>query len=181
MAQLQMHRPHLHDLPRTLTVPDGYFVREVATTDDLTSLAETLSKAFGEVWGVDDVRGRLIDAADVHAVYVITCGERVVATASSRHVPEYQPSTGYVHWVGTHPDHVRKGLAAALIERVLQDFRSREYTSAVLQTDDFRLPAIKVYLRYGFLPVYEVDAEDHRGRWSALLQAMFARPTSPPR
>ncbi len=181
MAQLQMHRPHLGDIPRTPTVPDGYVLRPMAATDDLALLAETLSKAFGEVWSVDDARSRLINAADVHAVYVITWEDRVVATASSRHVPNYPPGTGYVHWVSTHPDHARKGLAATLIERVLQDFRSRGYTSAVLQTDDFRLPAIRAYLRYGFLPVYEVDAEDHRCRWSTLLQSLFARPTSPKR
>ncbi len=181
MAQLQMHRPHLDDIPRTPTVPAGYGLRPMATTGNLTSLAETLSKAFGEVWSVDDVRSRLINAEDVHAVYVITWEDRVVATASSRHVSDYQPDKGYVHWVGTHPDHARKGLAATLIERVLQDFISRGYTSAVLQTDDFRLPAIRAYLRYGFLPVYDVDAEDHRSRWSTLLQSLFARPTSPHR
>lgn len=181
MAQLQMHRTHLEDIPRTPTVPAGYVLRPMETTDDLTSLAETLSMAFGEVWGVDDVRSRLINAADVHAVYVITKEDRVVGTASSRRVPDYQPGTGYVHWVGTHPDHARKGLGATLIERVLQDLRGRGYTSAVLQTDDFRLPAIRAYLRFGFLPVYEVEGEDHRSRWSTLLQSLFARPTSPHR
>lgn len=181
MAQLQMHRPHLDDIPRTPTAPAGHLLRRMEATDDITSLAETLSRAFGEVWSVGDVRNRLINAPDVHAVYVITWEGRVVATASSRHVPDYQLGTGYVHWVGTHPDHARKGLATALIERVLQDFRSRGYASAILQTDDFRLPAIRAYLRYGFLPVYEVAAEDHRSRWSTLLQSLFARPTSPRR
>jgi mycothiol synthase len=59
------------------------------------------------------------------------------------------------------------------MSRILEDFRDRGYRDAVLETDDFRLPAIKVYLRFGFVPVYEVKGEDQRARWSALFQKIF--------
>lgn len=96
-----------------------------------------------------------------------------MATASSRWLPHLYPGSGYVHWVGTHPDHTRRGLAMALMARLLQDFRERGYRDAVLETDDFRIPALKTYLRCGFLPVYIVKGEDHRSRWAAIFQTIF--------
>jgi hypothetical protein len=41
---------------------------------------------------------------------------------------------------------------------------------AYLTTDDFRVPAIRSYLRAGFLPV--LYQEDMAQRWAAVLQAM---------
>jgi mycothiol synthase len=107
------------------------------------------------------------------AVYVATWHDRPVATASSRWLPHLFPGAGYVHWVGTHPDHARRGLGTALMIRLLQDFRDRGYRDAVLQTDDVRVPALKTYLRCGFLPVYDVNEEDHHTRWAAIFQAIF--------
>lgn len=79
---------------------------------------------------------------------------RPVATASSHWLPDRFPGAGVVHWVGTRPDHARLGLGSALLRRLLHDFDERGYPAAVLQTDTFRLPAIRAYLRFGFLPVY---------------------------
>ena len=42
----------------------------------------------------------------------------------------------------------------------------RGYPAAVLETDDFRIPAIRSYMKLGFVPVYDVRGEDHRARWS---------------
>lgn len=98
---------------------------------------------------------------------------RPVATASSHWLPDRFPGAGVVHWVGTRPDHARLGLGSALLRRLLHDFDERGYPAAVLQTDTFRLPAIRAYLRFGFLPVYRVDGGDHQDRWSAVFQALF--------
>ena len=172
-AQLQMYRPHLHDDPVARPLPAGYEVRLAQGEQDERDLALVLTAAFDEEWTVERVRTALTEAPDVLAVYVVTWNGRTVATAASRYDPERFPDTGYVHWVGALPDHAGRGLGAALMARLLQDFRDRGYRDAILETDDFRLPAIKVYLRFGFLPVYDVKGEDQRARWSALLQKIF--------
>ncbi|MDQ3328823.1 MAG: GNAT family N-acetyltransferase, partial [Chloroflexota bacterium] len=145
---------------------------------DLASLADTLSLAFAEPWSVSRIRTSLLESPDVSAVYVVTWQDLPVATASSQQLTAKYPGMGWVHWVGTHPNHTRRGLAAALIERVIDDFKSRGYRSAALWTDDFRLPAIRTYLRFGFLPSYDVEGEDHRDRWSAIFQSAMSRPAS---
>jgi mycothiol synthase len=170
-TSLLLRRPHLDDIPER-GLPAGHTAR-LARPADEEAIAETLRESFGEPWDVELVRQRLTRSEDVVATYVVDHAGRVVATASSRWVPERFPGAGYVHWVGTHPAHARKGLAAVLLVELLRHFREVGRTEAVLETDDHRHPAIRSYLRLGYTPVYEVDGEDHRRRWSAIFQGLF--------
>lgn len=160
MAQLLMRRPHLRDLPIVRPLPAGYQLREYIGPDDLPSLNTTLQAAFSEPWDEARARRELLDVPGVKAIYVIEHEGAVVGTTSSKIVTDA---------------HLRRGLAAALMQRILQDFIERGHRDAVLETDDHRIPAISAYLRFGFLPVYDVRGEDHRERWSAIFQALFGR------
>jgi mycothiol synthase len=61
------------------------------------------------------------------------------------------------------------------MDQMLVDFRARGYRDAVLETDDFRLPAIRTYLRHGYVPVTEnVKGENHLKRWSAILPQVLS-------
>ena len=171
-TQLRMYRPHMRDIPASPPLPAGYELRPCEGEEDERALADALTGSFGEDWPVSRVRSSLTEASDVLAVYGVAWQGAPVATASSRYDPDKFPNCGYVHWVGTHPDHARRGLGMALMVRLLHDFQERGYRDAVLETDDFRLPAIRSYLRCGFLPVYEVNGDDQRDRWSAIFQAL---------
>ena len=175
MAQLLMLRPHLRDLPPVPPLPAGYRLRLAQAEADEEALAAVLAAAFANPWDSARVRRELTAAPDVRAVYAVTWQDRPVATAASRSLPDHFPGSGYVHWVGTHPEHQRRGLALALLARLLRDFAERGDRDAVLETDDSRLPALRAYLACGFLPVYDVAGEDHRARWSAVFQALGAR------
>ena len=174
ISHLLMRRPYLRDIPESPRLPDGYDLHLFGPADKLSSLATTLTAAFEESWDEARARSVLTENRDVLAVYVVTHGGAVVATASSQYLPDRFPSSGRVHWVGTHPGHTGRGLASALLSRVLQDFIERGHRDAVLETQDFRLPAIRTYLRFGFLPVYNVLGEDHRPRWSSALQVALS-------
>jgi mycothiol synthase len=170
-AQLLMRRPDLDGEPQVPALPAGYELRE-ATPEDNAALAQLLTAAFPELdaWTPQDVADRLTAAPDVDAVYVIIHGGVPVATASSRHDHDRFPGTGYVHWVGVLPGHTGRRLGSALMDQMLVDFRARGYRDAVLETDDFRLPAIRIYLRHGYVPITEdVKGENHLARWSAVL------------
>lgn len=175
MAQLLMRRPHLRDLPTVRPLPAGYQLREYTGPDDLPSLNATLQAAFSEPWDEARARRELLDVPGVKAMYVIEHEGAVVGTTSSKIVPDRFPGSGYVHWVAVTDAHLRRGLAAVLMQRILQDFIERGHRDAVLETDDHRIPAISAYLRFGFLPLYDVRGEDHHERWSAIFQALFGR------
>jgi mycothiol synthase len=175
MPSIFMRRPHLRDLPDVSPLPGGYELREATGEADVPALAAALSAAFPErPWSADDVRRRLTAAPDVRAVYVITCQGEIVATASSRYLPEQFGESGIIHWVGTRPEHTRQGIGAALVTGVLVDFIMRGYPAAMLETQDYRLGAIRLYLRFGFTPVYDGEDGDQRAIWSALFQHLFS-------
>jgi GNAT superfamily N-acetyltransferase len=76
--------------------------------------------------------------------------------------------------VATHLSQRGKGLAAVLLERLLKDFEARGYRGARLFTQPERLPAIWTYLKFGFVPEYDVDGRDDRSTWSGIFQALGA-------
>lgn len=174
MTDITLCRPHLEHLPPS-SLPDGYTVRVLGTADE-APLAELLTLAFEEAWDELRVQTALTRAADVRAVYGVFCGETLVATASSQTRPERDPGAGFVHWVATHPEHRGKGLAAALLRRVLEDFRARGEERARLDTQPERLPAIRAYLRFGFVPEYVHDGVDQRAVWSDIFQKLLTKP-----
>lgn len=173
-TQLLMRRPSLDGEPVMPNLPEGYEIR-LATPADDAALAEILTAAFPELdaWTPSIVSERLTAAPDVDAVYVVTHEGKPVATVASRHDHDRFPGTGYVHWVGALPGHAGKGLGSVLMDQMLVDFRERGYRDAVLETDDFRLPAIRVYLRHGYVPITEdVKGENHLARWSAIFEVL---------
>jgi len=66
---------------------------------------------------------------------------------------QLDPFAGEVKSMRTHPDHVRKGVAAALLLRIIAEARRRGLERLSLETGvgpDFE-PALALYRRYGFV------------------------------
>jgi len=75
-----------------------------------------------------------------------------------------------LHMVGVAKKHTGKGLGFQVSLAALHQMAKEGSEFAVLQTDDFRLPAIKTYLKLGFKPVI-VD-ENQIERWNAIFKQM---------
>jgi mycothiol synthase len=166
---LFMRRPHLRDLP-PVELPVGYQLR-TAVLEEEAELGRLLSAAFDETWDLDAVRRRLLEDDSVVAVYVIERPDgRLVASASSRLVPDRYPGSGYLHWVGADPVESGKGLGRQITLAVLHDFARRGLVDSVLETDDWRLPALATYLKCGYLP--ELRAPEDADRWAAVRAAL---------
>lgn len=93
--------------------------------------------------------------------------QQIVATAMATHNPTaLHPNGGELGWVAGDPDHAGKRLGAAVCWAVMRRYREAGYGHVYLKTDDWRLPAIKVYLKMGFAPLmHEPDMEE---RWRAI-------------
>jgi mycothiol synthase len=166
-----MYRPHLQEI-LVPALPLGYTLEQIST-NDAAELGHLLTQAFEETWDAERSNKELLQAPDVHAVYGVTFQGKIVATASSQLRAHRSPTSGYVHWVGTHPDFRGQRLAYVLVARVLQDFVTRGYRDAFLETQLYRLPAIKTYLRLGFIPVYKMDEQDFQAVWSDIFQNLL--------
>lgn len=170
-VNIVMRRPHLRGLPQLQTLPPNYSLRRLDTPDE-DPLAQLLSCVFEETWDEKRVQRELTRADDVRACYGIFWRGDLVATTSSQQRPHYPSDAGFLHWVATHPEHRRKGLGAALIKHVLEDFVARQYKTAWLVTQPTRKAAIRSYLKFGFTPHYKVEGEDQRPYWTDIFQAI---------
>ncbi|WP_170285642.1 GNAT family N-acetyltransferase [Microbacterium rhizomatis] len=170
MTQLFMTHPG--PLPAELLVPlaPGLALRE-ATAADEKAIAETLAASFEEEWDVARVRAEFSDAGDVPVTWLVEDEQGVVGVASERIMPGTYPDAGYVHYVGVLDRARGRRVGATLTARCLQGFAERGLATAVLETDDFRVPAVVTYLRLGFVPTYRSAAE--QGAWSVLLPSLF--------
>ena len=166
-----MVRPHLHKVPHR-PLPEGYVLRTLEHNSE-PQLAELLTLAFEDTWDVARVSATLTQALDVRAVYGVFYGSRLIGTASSQHLPGRNPAAGFVHWVATHPDYRAQGLSSALLEHVLGDFQTRGYSRARLDTQPERLPAIRAYLKFGFVPEYEVAGTDQKAIWASIFPELL--------
>jgi mycothiol synthase len=166
MAQLIMKRP-----PGAAPLPAESPVRvREATPQDAPAIARLLGAAFPELeWDVARVGKDLFDPPDVAVTYVVEDGGKLVATASVRYHERF-PGAGYVHWVGVDPAQRGRRLGTVVMARVMRRFAADGRTFSILETDDFRLPAIASYLGQGFIPHY--TDPDHEERWSKVFEQL---------
>ncbi len=171
IPSLQMKLNSLSAFAKPPVLPEGFAFRR-ASEADADALSRLLGRSFPEiVWTPDRAHRDFFEDETVKEVWVVETasaeGPVLAATTSARHFAPDAP--GYVHWVGADPDHRGKLLGLRVTEQVLHRFREWGLDSAILETDDFRLPAIKTYLKLGFVPVLSHAA--HTGypeRWSKI-------------
>ena len=163
--QLQMIWPEekLRALPAVL-LPSDYTMRTWQPGDD-DEFVRLMQLAGFDGWNLDSLRNAKNSALpDGIFLAVHTPSDALAATAMATHLPaENHPFGGELGWVAGHPDHRGRGLGMAVCTAVMQRYASAGYRRVYLKTDDWRLPAIKVYLKLGFLPfLFSPDVEQ---RW----------------
>ena len=100
-------------------------------------------------------------------IFVRSCaGERVATIAFVLH----PGGVGYLHMVSCAESARGLGIGAAMTSFALARLEERGIDYTYLTTDDFRLPAIRLYLRAGFEPCE--DNAEMRARWDAVCAAI---------
>lgn len=73
---------------------------------------------------------------------------------------------GRVHWVAIHPDSQGLGLSKPLLSRVCSTLRELGHDRAYLITSTARIPAIMLYLGFGFAP--EINGPEDATAWAEI-------------
>ena len=169
MTQLFMVHPGPLPVLDPAVARSGVVLRE-AVDGDAVGLAALLADAFESAeWDESRARTVLLDHPEVLRTWLAidkATGE-VLGTASEAHHPDRYGERGYVHFVGAGSAARGRGVGALLMQAVMDGFVRDGRTGAVLETDDFRLPAVRLYLRLGFVPEYR--SEEERAAWSRVL------------
>lgn len=77
----------------------------------------------------------------------------IVATAMGLHDhTDWHPFGGELGWVASDPQHAGRGLGHAVCAAVTQRLIAAGYENIHLYTEHYRLPALKTYLKLGYVP-----------------------------
>jgi len=167
LPQLLLFKPSLADL-QPVALPAGYALRQFRDGDE-ASWNGLLDGAFDRPPGTTqfDREMRVDPEFRPERVLLIETAGSIVATASAWFEAKYGPRCGQVHWVATSPSHRGKKLGYWASLATLWQMHREGRTHAVLRTDDFRLPALRIYLEMGFRPA--LNHENQRERWRNIL------------
>ncbi len=80
----------------------------------------------------------------------------------------HRENTATLHMVFSNPEYRGIGLGRAICTTVMNYTADKNINTVYLQTDDFRIPAIGLYLSLGFKPVFwDTDMPE---RWRAIMK-----------
>lgn len=162
-------------IPAALTLPAGCAVsRFTETADALDEWLDIVS--YGLTNGkmdADFYRETMTDRKNYtpEKCFFILCGGKPSATVTV--ICDGEKKEGYVHMVACREDCRGKGIGTALINLAVKVLKDEGMESAYLTTDDWRIPAIKSYLRAGFVPEYETDSPEGASfeeRWKKIFE-----------
>ena len=163
--------------PPTVKVPPGYRLR-VYEPSDLAPYLKLMSTAGLGEWNTERLEAVVVKVLP-NGFFVIehSASDELVAGAMAMHNPRpLHPHGGELSWVAASPAHAGKGLGTAVCAAVVARLLRAGYERIYLCTDDPRLPALKVYLKLGFIPF--LLAPDMPGRWRAVCEKL-GRPFTP--
>ncbi len=103
---------------------------------------------------------------DNNKSFLIMHGSDTVAAITIISNPETKD--GYIHMVGCKPEYRGKGLGKLLNQIAIKTLKDDKMETAYLTTDDWRLPAIKGYLKSGFTP--DLSSEEFVQRWEKVME-----------
>jgi mycothiol synthase len=169
-GQLFMLRPDLDEIS-VMTLSLGYF--ETKNTDDMIpDWLALLNTVFGG-YTIDKV-SYFVDSphwCSDRVKLIQKDGSLVALSVAWQEVPLW-PKSGNVLWVAVLPKHQKRGLGLYLLSQTLRHFAKEGLRDAVVYTDESRLPAIKMYLNSGFIPLVTGTVSGEMERWKHTLTAL---------
>ena len=163
-----MVRPHLHDI-LDVPFPAGYGIRTMTVEDiglwtDIQRDAEPYVK-------VTDTLFRQEFGADLAAIqwrcFIVTDPQgRGIGTISAWYNADFHGQRfGRIHWVALRPAWQGRGLSNAALSYSLQQL-AQWHDRCYLATSTERVPAIHLYLKFGFVP--DLTPPNARPAWQEL-------------
>jgi GNAT superfamily N-acetyltransferase len=165
-------------------LPSPYTLRPYQPGDEATWVAvhreaerhhEITPALFRQQFGTDEerLRARMLFLVEGE-------GEgAAVGTAAAWEGEGDDAGLGRIHWVAVVPRAQGKGLGKALVAALCRRFVELGHERAYLTTETVRLPAIRMYLSFGFAP--EIRGERDRAAWAQVRQEIEALSREAPR
>ena len=170
-VHVHMIRESLEDLPQ-YPLPGGYAVRRYQPGD-----RETWLRIWRASEAIEQIRDSSFDATfgqDLPAMvrrsrFLVSPAGRDVGTITAWYERRYRARPwGRIHWLAVVPEHRGKGLSRCLMTVAMNRLRALGHRRAMLATQTPRSPAIRTYLRFGFVP--DMTAPDAARAWRLIAE-----------
>ena len=162
-------------------LPPGYILRQVAL-DDRHSYEQTFATAFDDPSPFGDLMKHTLPDG-FFVVEHIPTGTVVAASTAAVYEKSQHPDGHSLQWVVAHSDHRGTGAGQATIAAATDVLAIQAPKYSYLSTDDFRIPAINIYLKLGWKPLLFEDSQYRRwARIFDILKKTFIKndwPTKP--
>ena len=171
--QLEMVIP-LADVAAVSATPEGYLLRQFQPGEDNAKYDFVYGLAFESREIIPWILANQLEGG-FFVVEHIETGQLVASSIAQKKLPPKWVDGGSLGWLVTDPQHAGKGLGTLVVPAVNNRLHAAGLEKAYLATDDFRLPAISIYLKQGWLP--RLHAEGMEARWRdvfALLGREFS-------
>ncbi|MHB9025550.1 MAG: GNAT family N-acetyltransferase [Armatimonadota bacterium] len=170
--RVAMVRPHLRDIP-DVPFPPGYGMRPLRRDDgalwtEIVSEAEQWSTIdddyFAKEFGVDP------DGIEQRCYFVVNPAGEAIGTISAWHSLDAEGhDQGRLHWFAIRPAYQGCGLGRPVMSFLLKRL-AELHERAYLITSTARLPALKLYLDFGFVP--DLDAPEGPDAWRKVKEVL---------
>ncbi len=166
--RLRMRREE-QPLPRFPQLPDTVELRTYQHSDGpgLRALLETGTFGAWSAERLDALFVHAIDRLDENAVHLALHGGVPIGHCCLMVRDEPEGTVGKLGWVVVHPDWRGKQIGRAVCVAALHDAHRRGLGTVILNTEDFRLAAVRLYLDLGFAPVLG-DGSEQDAWWRSL-------------
>ncbi len=167
LPALRMWRPNV-PLP-SYNLPVGYRIRKLKDDEGEAWCACLLNDMGIDTMSQELFKEKMLDDIDVpdNSIFCVEDENHIpVATATAQ--LKVEGNIAHLHMVGARERERGKGLGLAVCAAVIQKHLDDGNVTCFLTTHDWRLPAIKHYLRLGFLPV--LNHESIRARWEIIAK-----------
>jgi mycothiol synthase len=158
---------HLLKIPLVVQLPSGYRLRTYRPGDE-PRFFKLMELAGWSDWDDEKLKPSLAKILPEGWFMVIhEKSNEIVATAMALHnYTGLYPFQGNLGWLAGDPAHAGKGLGMAVSTAVTSRLIQAGYRAIRLGTEDWRLAALKIYLKLGYIPVlYEPGMAE---RWQII-------------
>lgn len=175
MAQLKMYWKNDGAESQDLSLSAGITIKSLPEIPDWLHVWQDVIRYMSKNFDVDTTgdyyeRSMLQKANyDENMCYIFFVDGKPAATVTA--VCDDEAKHGCVHMVACKPEFRGRGIGHLMIRKAVTVFRQRGMETASLVTDDWRIPAIKTYLKAGFTP--DLDSEpDYQERWDKIFDQL---------
>ena len=152
------------------TPPEGYSARTYRPGDE-PRWAKVMQLAGFEEWNEEKLAEAIQEPERLEGTrFIVQDSSDLIVAATMASERTADPWVGGIDWVSGDPDHKGKGLGYGVCARVVKYLVERGYPKIHLSTDDWRLPAVKGYLKLGFVP--DMCREDMPERWRKVCEQL---------